>query len=115
MKRNLIILLIAACVGITLYINESQQPLDPALKTRVEAAVLEDSRFPARPVWWEVDTVLAVGMRKKADDHSADAADVCKMATQIGVTSLLVEIYDLEPIQLQNKWNRIGAARCDTP
>ncbi|MCV6589321.1 MAG: hypothetical protein OIF57_09860 [Marinobacterium sp.] len=113
MKRNIIIGLIAACVGITLYINEVTQPMDPAIKSRVEAAILEDPRFPARPVWWENDTVLAVGVLKEGEDHSADAVDICKWVREAGIKSLLVEMYDLLTIQNENKWNRIGAARCD--
>lgn len=113
MKRNIIILLIAACVGITLYINESTELIDSATKSRVEAAVLEDSRFPARPVWWESDSVLAVGVIKKTDNHDSDARDVCNIVRDAGIESMLVEMYDLQQIQRDDKWRRIGSARCD--
>lgn len=117
MKRNIIILLIAACVGITLYINKIKegQKLDPVSKSQVEALVLADARFPARPVWWEDDSVLAVGVMKKQDDHSQDAKDICELIRSVGIKALLIEIYDLGPIQQKNDWQRIGVSRCDQP
>jgi len=113
MKRNIIIALIALCVGITLYIERTTKTLEPGVKSRVEAAVLADERFPARPVWWENDSVLAVGVFKKQDDHSTDARDICKLVLAEGIESMLVEMYDIEKIQIEDDWQRIGSARCD--
>ncbi|MBY4676582.1 hypothetical protein [Marinobacterium arenosum] len=114
MKRNLIILLIAACVGVTWYINSTQKGLDAALKSAVEQDILADERFPARPVWWEGDKVLAVGVvpQQGSENHDADAEKVCRILHKHGIGELLVEVYDVLKIQSEDDWQRIGSSRC---
>ncbi|WP_027856147.1 hypothetical protein [Marinobacterium jannaschii] len=112
MKRTLIILLVAACVGITIYLNKSSDQLSLSTKSEVEKSVLGLPTFPARPVWWQNDSVLAVGVVKKSDNHDQDAVTVCKIAKEHGVTDLLVEIYDIVEIQQNDNWTRIGSANC---
>lgn len=123
MKRNIIIILIAACVAVTWYVDSTVTLLDSALKSRVEAAVMADERFPARPVWWENDSVLAVGIVAKLDEsaiesesdisvHDDDAHSVCDILKGLRVGGLLVELYDVVKIQRQDDWVRVGAARC---
>ncbi|MGB0467818.1 MAG: hypothetical protein ACPGF7_09860 [Pontibacterium sp.] len=113
MKRNIIILLIAACVGITIYISSTKKPLETEVKSAIEAALLEQPEFPARPVWWEDDGVMAIGMVKKQDNHNVDAEKACKIAARFGVTKLKVEIYDVLLIQQSDDWELIGSAACN--
>lgn len=112
MKRNIILLLIAASVLVTLYIKYTAKPLDPALKAKVESAVMSLEQFPARPVWWHDDSVLAVGVVKKQHSHNSDAEEACKLALKQGVMKLKVEVYDLADLQQKDDWTLIGSASC---
>lgn len=112
MKRTIIILLIAASVGITVFINFTKEPLSPELRSAVEEALLKEPEFPARPVWWEDDRLMAIGVVKKQENHDADAKKACSIARKLGVTELAVEVYDVLSIQSAKEWNLIGRADC---
>ena len=112
MKRNIIILLIAASVAVTVYINSTKTLLEPEVKSQIENALLEQPEFPARPVWWEDDGLLAIGVVKKQDNHDADAKKACAVAAKFGVTDLKVEAYDILQIQQSDEWTMIGKANC---
>lgn len=115
MKRNIILLLIVASVAVTLYIKYTTVLLDPNTKSRVEAALLQEPEFPARPVWWHDDTVLALGVMKKQFNHDMDAQKACQIALDNGVPRLKVEVYDLLKIQQEDDWKVIGSAGCQKP
>lgn len=115
MKRTIIILLIAACVGVTVYINNSKVLLEPEVKSQLENALLELPEFPARPVWWDDDGVMAIGALNKLDNHDADAKKACQVAAKLGVTDLTVEVYDILKIQQFEEWMLIGKANCKLP
>jgi len=112
MKRNIIILLIALSVGVTVYINSTKQTLAPELKSQIENALLQEPEFPARPVWWEDDKLLALGVVKTQDDHSKDAEKACRVIAKHGVKDLKVELYDVVKIQKADEWTLIGKAFC---
>lgn len=109
----LFFILVAASVGVTLYINGQKEPLPLAVKARVEAAVLEHSLFPARPVWWEDDQLLVVGISPGTPGNSA-AETACKLALQAApsLTKLRVEAYDVVKIQQSDSWTLLGSASC---
>ncbi|EAR59526.1 hypothetical protein MED92_15735 [Oceanospirillum sp. MED92] len=84
MKRTIIIILIAACVGVTWYIANTTERLSPQAKSAAENALLEEAEFPARPVWWHDDAVMAIGVVKGQTNppHAADKA--CKILKSKG-------------------------------
>ena len=112
MKRNIIIILIAACVAVTWYVDSTVTLLDSALKSRVEAAVMADERFPARPVWWHDDSVMAIGVVKGQTNpnHAADKA--CKILKSKGISTVSVEVYDVVKIQKEDDWQQLAASAC---
>lgn len=112
MKRTIIILLIAACVGVTWYIANFKEKLTPQTKSAVENAILALGEFPARPVWWHDDAVLAIGVvpDQVNPNHAADKA--CKVLKSKGVTATSVEIYDVVKIQEESDWNQLAADSC---
>ena len=112
MKRNIIIILIAACVGVTWYIANSTVRLSPEQKSAAENAILSEPEFPARPVWWHDDSVLAVGMLAEEYNPHEAAAKACKILRAIGVTTASVEIYDVVKIQKEDEWVKLAADSC---
>ena len=112
MKRNIIIILIAACVGVTWYIANSTVRLSPEQKSAVENAILSEPEFPARPVWWHDDSVLAVGMLAEEYNPHKAAAKACNILRAVGVTTVSVEIYDVVKIQKEDEWVKLAADSC---
>jgi len=112
MKRTIIIILIAACVGVTWYIANSTVKLTPQAKSASENALLELEEFPARPVWWHDDSVLAIGVvaDKTNPHHAADKA--CKVLKSKSVTTVRVEIYDVVKIQKEDDWQKLASNTC---
>ncbi len=114
MKRTIIILLIAACVAVTLYINQTKKLIPPEVKLSIEQTLLDDPLFPARPVWWSDDKILALGI--VADGISGDAAAVKACALLAGrslpVSGLVIEIYDVIKIQKSDDWGLLGSGKC---
>ncbi|WP_286239679.1 hypothetical protein [Neptuniibacter halophilus] len=112
MKRTIIILLIAACVGVTWYIANSTERLTPQQKSAVENALLELPEFPARPVWWQDDSVLAIGViAGQVNPHQA-AAKACNVLKSKGIFTTVVEIYDVVKIQKEDDWKQLAADSC---
>jgi len=112
MKRNIIIILIAACVGVTWYIANNTERLTPEVKSAAENALLEHSEFPARPVWWHDDAVMAIGIVKGSVNPFEAAAKACKIIKSKGVSTASVEIYDVVKIQKEDDWEQLAADSC---
>ena len=112
MKRNIIILLIAACVGVTWYIANSTVKLSPEQKSAAENALLVEPEFPARPVWWHDDSVLAAGIVADEFNPHKAAAKACNILRAVGVTMTSVEIYDVVKIQKEDEWVKLAADSC---
>ena len=114
MKRTIIILLIAACVAITLYINQTTKLLPPEVKAKIEQTLLSDSLFPARPVWWSDDKILALGVVPEKLNGDAAAQKACEllMNQSLPVSGLVIEIYDVIKIQKADDWSLLGSAAC---
>jgi len=112
MKRTIIIILIAACVGVTWYIANSTVKLTPQAKSASENALLELEEFPARPVWWHDDSVMAIGVIADETNphHAADKA--CQVLKSKGVTTVRVEIYDVVKIQKEDDWQKLASNTC---
>jgi hypothetical protein len=112
MKRTIIILLIAACVGVTWYIANSTERLTPQAKSAAENALLELAEFPARPVWWHDDSVMAIGVIEgQVNPHHA-AATACKVLAEKGIQTVSVEVYDIVKIQKEEDWEKLAADPC---
>lgn len=112
MKRNIIILLIAACVGVTWYIANTKEQLSSETKITVENEILKLPEFPARPVWWQDDSVLAIGVVPDSVNPFHAAAAACKVLRAHGVKSTFVEIYDVVKIQKEDDWVKLAADGC---
>jgi len=112
MKRTIIILLIAACVGVTWYIVNTKERLTPEVKSIVENQILERKEFPARPVWWQDDSVLAVSIVADSVNPHHAAAAACKILNANGVTTTFVEVYDVVKIQEERDWVKLAADSC---
>ena len=112
MKRIIIILLIAACVGVTWYIANTTERLTPQAKSAAENALLALEEFPARPVWWHDDSVMAIGViaDQVNPHHAADKA--CQVLKSKGIKTVSVEIYDVVKIQKEDDWQQLAAAGC---
>lgn len=115
MKRTIIVVLIAACVGVTLYINSQTKRLPDAVKRQAEDILLADALFPARPVWWEDDKILAVGVVAERTNGEQAARKACELFTaeNLPVGGLRIEVYDILEIQRNDEWTLIGKAVCN--
>lgn len=112
MKRNIIILLIAASVGVSWYIANTKERLTSEMKITVENEILELPEFPARPVWWQDDSVLAIGVVADSVNPHHAAAEACKVLRAKGITATFVEIYDVVKIQKEDDWVKLAADGC---
>jgi len=112
MKRNILILLIVLSVAITAFINLTNEPLSGDIRAKVEAELLQDKRFPARPVWWEDGEILAIGVMPDGVDLNKAAADVCPVLKKHGASQTSVEVYDILKIQQEDDWKLIAKASC---
>ena len=114
MKRTIIILLIAACVAVTLYINQTKKLIPPEVKVKIEQLLLDDPLFPARPVWWSDDKILALGIVANGISGDEAAKKACELLTgrSLPVSGLLIEIYDVVKIQTADDWGLLGSAKC---
>lgn len=114
MKRTIIILLIAASVAVTLYINQTKQLIAPEIKRKAENVLLQDALFPARPVWWEDDTILAVGILAENNQGDTAAQKACELmqGALLPVSGVRVEVYDVLKIQQNDDWTLLGSATC---
>lgn len=114
MKRTIIFLLIAASVGVTLYINKTTKRLPADAKQIAEELLLKDALFPARPVWWEDDKILAVGTVPGELSGDVVAQKACDLmeGRSLPVTGLRVEVYDVLKIQAEDDWTLMGFAHC---
>jgi hypothetical protein len=112
MKRIILIVLIALCVGVTLYLNRQTEPVPDGVRIVVESELARDARFPARPVWWQEGAILAVGMTADGQSKDGAAADVCGLLRRQGITDTSVEVYDLDKIRQSEQWDLIGRASC---
>ncbi len=111
MKKNIIIILIAACVGVTWYITKTKPTISAVTKSQVENLLLERPEFPARPVWWSDDAILAVGILPE-NDAAAAAESACRVLREQGVTTTAVEIYDVLKIQQDQDWVKLAGNTC---
>ena len=114
MKRTIIILLIAACVAITLYINQTKKLLPPEVKAKIEQTLMDDALFPARPVWWSDDKILALGIVPEQIEGDAAAEKACQLLKNrsLPISGLVIEIYDIIKIQKSDDWGLIGSGKC---
>lgn len=114
MKRTIILLLIAASVAVTLYINQTKKLIPPDVKLLIEQTLLDDPLFPARPVWWSDDKILALGIVPDAISGDMAAKKACALLTgrSLPVSGLLIEIYDVVKIQKSDDWGLLGSAKC---
>lgn len=114
MKRTLIMLLIAACIGVTWYVVKTTRHLPAQVKAQAEAALLADALFPARPVWWQDDKILALGVvPDQVSSGEAAAARACRLLQGLPVAGLRVEVYDVLKIQHEDDWRLLGFAVCE--
>ncbi|PIE23505.1 MAG: hypothetical protein CSA60_04395 [Neptuniibacter caesariensis] len=112
MKQTIIIILIVACVGVTWYIANTTERLTPQAKSAAENALLAQPEFPARPVWWHDDAVMAIGVVKgRVNPHHA-ANKACQVLKSKGVTTVSVEVYDVVKIQQEDDWEKLAASNC---
>jgi hypothetical protein len=114
MKRTIIILLIAACVAVTLYINQTKKLIAPEVKAEIEQTLLDDPLFPARPVWWSDDKILAVGIASKSMTGNAAAEKACQLlkSRSLPISGLVIEVYDVIKIQKADDWGLLGSGKC---
>ena len=114
MKRTIIILLIAACVAVTLYINQTKKLIPPEVKAEIEQTLLDDALFPARPVWWSDDKILAVGIVPEGVTGDEAAEKACQLLknSSLPVSGLVVEVYDVVKIQKADDWGLLGSGKC---
>lgn len=114
MKRTIIILLIAACVAVTLYINQTKKLIPPEVKAEIEQTLLDDVLFPARPVWWSDDKILAVGIASESMTGNAAAEKACQLLKNrsLPISGLIIEVYDVIKIQKADDWSLLGSGKC---
>lgn len=112
MKRIILIALIALSVGVTLFLNQQQEAVPDPVRVALEQELMQDPRFPARPVWWHEGSILAVGMINDGGRKDGAAGDVCKLLQARGLNDTAVEVYDLLRIQQEDEWKLIGKASC---
>jgi len=113
MKKNILFLLVILSIGVTIYINQTTKRLPDEVKQLAESILLEDEWFPARPVWWEDDKILAVGVLPEFNgDEAAKKACQLMLARSLPVQGLNVEVYDVLKIQRQDDWTLLGSSKC---
>ena len=106
-----IIFLISVTIVYFVYISPDKS-VPQEVKVKIDSALIQRPEFPAYPVWWADDTVLAVGIIKKQSNHNIEAIKACSIAAKYGVTNLIVELYDITKIEKNDEWELIGKARC---
>lgn len=83
-------------------------------KEALEKKILASRRFPARPVWWHDDTVLAVGIVLETKTNlEAVASEACGLLQQSGFPNMTVEVFDVVKIQKLDEWELLIKRRCD--
>jgi len=78
----------------------------------IEKELLQDSTFPARPVWWEEGYLIGVGVVFNGDSHDSDAERVCGIMRRHGVVPSAVQVFDVIKIQNEDDWIEVGRADC---
>ena len=96
----------------TWYIANSTEPLSPQIKSAVENKLLELDEFPARPVWWHDDSVLAIGVLAGQTNPHQAADKACKVLASKGISSVSVEVYDVVKIQKEDEWKKLASDAC---
>ena len=116
MKRTIIILLIAASVAVTWYINSTKTLVADDVKAMVDKILAEDPLFPARPVWWNDDKILVVGILPDQAKGEEAAQKVCSLllSRSLPLNGIRVEIYDLIKIKQSDDWTLLGTTLCKT-
>lgn len=112
-KRLTILILIVLSVVVTLYIESGRPEVSAEVRARVEAEIMQDSTFPARPVWWDKGHRLGVGVIPDGTSRDSEARRVCALMLKHGITPAEVEVYDVLQIQNDDEWVRIGYGRCE--
>jgi hypothetical protein len=115
MKRLLFVLLVLASILTTVYVKNTKEYLDSAIKQQVESTLQANSLFPARPVWWNDDKILAVGIvpGEVSGEEAAQKACELMLAENLPIQGLRVEVYDVLKIQRENDWSLLGFAICE--
>jgi hypothetical protein len=115
MKRIIITLLILSSVLVTLFIQLNKDQLSNEVKQKAESTLQANSLFPARPVWWNDDKILAVGIvpGEVSGEEAAQKACELMLAENLPIQGLRVEVYDVLKIQREDDWNLLGFAICE--
>jgi hypothetical protein len=115
MKRLLFVLLVLASILTTVYVKNTKEYLDSAIKQQAESTLQTDTLFPARPVWWSDDKILAVGIvpGEVSGEEAAQKACELMLAEHLPIQGLRVEVYDVLKIQREDDWSLLGFAICE--
>jgi hypothetical protein len=115
MKRIIILLLIVISALLTLAIQMDIDGLSDDVKLQAESTLQTDTLFPARPVWWNDDKILAVGIVPGEATGDAAAQKACELmlAENLPIQGLRVEVYDVLKIQREDDWSLLGFAICE--
>ena len=114
MKRLIIFALIIISAAVTVFIQMNKDQLSNEIKQQAESTLQTDPLFPARPVWWNDDKILAVGIipGDVSGDSAAQKACDLMLAENLPIQGLRVEVYDVVKIQKEDDWNLLGFAIC---
>lgn len=111
-KRLSLLILIVLSVVVTWYIEMRQPEVPQSTRDLVEAELLKDPTFPARPVWWEKGYLLGVGVLPNGENRDAEARQVCTLMLKQGISPAEVHVFDVLQIQNDDKWEQVGGAVC---
>ncbi|MDP2522116.1 hypothetical protein Q8W30_05975 [Neptunomonas phycophila] len=115
MKRTLFVLLVVVSAVVAYYVSSIASILNHEQQLSAESFLLENSLFPARPVWWSDGKILAIGILPDSSTGDAAAQTACDLliAEQLPVSGLRIEVYDVLKIQNEDEWSLLGFAVCE--
>jgi hypothetical protein len=114
MKKNIFLILVVLSVSLTVLIQLNKDKLSSVTKQQAESTLQANSLFPARPVWWSDDKILAVGIvpGEVSGEEAAQKACELMLAENLPIQGLRVEVYDVLKIQREDDWSLLGFAIC---
>lgn len=83
-------------------------------KKQIEELIMGSPLFPARPVWWDNNSVLAVGIIPDGKSKALRAKnEACIYLRNLGFSHVTVHVYDVVKIQKSDEWELITQRTCE--
>jgi len=113
MKRLLLLILIVLSALAAWWVQKNTIVLTAQQKSLIEEQLLAIDSFPARPVWWSNDRILALGILPSTDANLA-TQQACELLIAQQLPFVVnVEVYDVLKIQAEDDWSLLAKRSCE--